>query len=158
MLKMGAGLLSAQMLKMGAGLLTKPLTRLFYISLKTGNVPQGWKIVNVTPIYKKGSKSDPKNYRPVSLTPIVSKVLEKVVLSQLAADLKEHSILAENQTQLLQSSHSWAESLDKNIPIDIIYLDLSHAFDLISHDLLLVKLKKWYLWKYIKMDEVLSYK
>ena len=126
------------MLKMGAGLLTKPLTHLFYMSLKTGNVPQGCKIANVTPIYKKGSKSDPKNYRPVSFRSIVSKVLEKVVLSQLAAHLKEHSILAENRTQLLQSTHSWAESLDKNIPIDIIYLDLSHAFDMVSHDLLLV--------------------
>ena len=144
--------ISAQMLKMGAGLLTKPLTRLFNMSLKTGNVPQGWKIANVTPIYKKGSKSDPKNYRPVSLTSIVSKVLEKVVRSQLAAHLKEHSILTENQhgfrnnrsceTQLLQSTHSWAESLDKNIPVDIIYLDLSRAFDVVSHDLLLVKLKK----------------
>ena len=109
------------MLKMGAGLLTKPLTRLFNLSLKTGNVPQGWKIANVSPIYKKGSKSDPKNYRPVSLTFIVSKVLEKVVCSQIAGHLKEHNIysLKINMDSeiidlvLLQSTHSWAESLDK---------------------------------------------
>ena len=70
---------------------------IFTESLQSGKLPDDWKTANVVPIYKKGSKHLPVNYRPVSLTCICSKVMEHIIVSQLCRHLEQHKILDKNQ-------------------------------------------------------------
>ena len=69
------------------------LTYLYNKSLSTGSFPAGWKKSNVTPVHKGGSTDDPGNYRPISVVPIVAKLLEKVIASQLCLYLESHQLL-----------------------------------------------------------------
>jgi len=59
--------------------ISKPLTKLYKMSINTGKVPEDWRKANIVPIYKKGPKNEPGNYRPVSLTSVVCKILERVI-------------------------------------------------------------------------------
>ena len=69
--------LSGIFLKDGAALLATPITQLWNLSISSGRFPDACKIAKLKPLYKKGSKTDPKNYRPTSLLPLMSKVLDK---------------------------------------------------------------------------------
>ena len=80
-----------------ADILADPLTTLFQSSLDKGVVPDDWKRANVCPIYKKGEKYQASNYRPVSLTCVVSKVMEHILTSQLMTYAEHHNIFHSNQ-------------------------------------------------------------
>ena len=102
-----------------------------------------WKAANVTPIYKKGRKTLPENYRPISLTSQVCKVLESIIRDEIIAFLMEHNLITDAQygfvpgrscdTQLLQVLDDWAENLDCDTPVDTFYLDFKKAFDSVAH-------------------------
>ena len=77
---------------------------IFQLSLNTRVVPADWKTANVVPIFKKGDRSKPANYRPVSLTSVVSKMLEHIVVSNIMRHLDSHNILNENQHGFRQKS------------------------------------------------------
>ena len=64
-------------------MIAEPLSIIYQRSLLTGEVPEDWRLANVTPIYKKGCKADPRNYRPVSLTSVPGKVMEQIVLREI---------------------------------------------------------------------------
>jgi hypothetical protein len=138
-------------LKVAAKQIAKPLCRLFNLSYQKGIVPADWRNANISPVHKKGPKSDPKNYRPVSLTSIICKIMEKLVRKRLLNHLNKHDLICENQhgfrskhsceTQLLQSLNDWCEILDKKSSTDVIFLDISRAFDVVSHPHLLYKLQ-----------------
>ena len=125
------------------------LTRLFNLSLSCGKFPVGWKEANVTPIFKKDSKKLVSNYRPISLLPIVSKVLEKCVLRNILPYFLR--VISDSQfgflegrscvSQLLSVLHEIGALLDKNTETDILYLDFAKAFDSINHNKLLTKLR-----------------
>ena len=110
-------------------------------------------MTKVTPIYKKGKKNDPNNYRPVSLTSCVCKILETIVTDQIMLHLTENNMLSDQQhgfrrgrsccTQLLQVIGDWSESGDRGHPLDVIYLDCKKAFDSVPHHRLLEKLSKY---------------
>jgi len=85
------------LLKDAALVLTKRLTFIINLSLKTGIVPSEWKVAKVIPLYKSGSLAEIDNYRPTSILPTLSKVLEKIVYKQLMAHLERHSLLFEYQ-------------------------------------------------------------
>ena len=74
-------MLWAVLLKKMASVLARPLTNLFNLSMKDGNIPTEWKKANISPIFKKGSKANPGNYRPVALTCILGKIMEKILVS-----------------------------------------------------------------------------
>ena len=139
-----------KVLKEAASELALPLSDLFNLTLQTGEIPQEWKLADIVPIFKKGSKDDARNYRPVSLTPIICKILERLVCDQLVKFLNYNNILVDNQhgfrakrsceTQLLQCVNDWSLALDNKNNIDIIFLDISRAFDTVSHVKLMKKL------------------
>ena len=130
-----------------------PLTTLFRQSLSSGHLPEEWRLGTVVPIYKKGCKSLPENYRPISLTSIVCKLLESIVRDQLMDFLVETRQISKNQhgfrprrscsTQLLEVIEDWTRLLEDGQPIDTVYLDFKKAFDSVPHHRLLKKLQAY---------------
>ena len=104
--------------------LATPLCRLFNLSLETGQLPHDWKSALVTSIFKKGTRSDPGNYRPVSLTCIVCKVLESIVRDVIVTYFNDNNLYSKCQhgfrkgrscvTQLLQVMEDLTTALDEN--------------------------------------------
>ena len=125
------------------------LCALFNHSLQSGIVPSEWKCANVTPIYKKGKKEFATNCRPISLLPIISKVLERCVCNRLYGHIRhmvhqnQHSFLHGRSctTQLLSTLHDIGQLLDNNIQTDVLFLDFAKAFDSVDHAILLQKLQ-----------------
>jgi hypothetical protein len=138
-------------LKELCNVLSKPISYLFNISLTTGKVPNDWKIANVTPIFKSGPKNTPGNYRPVSLTSVLCKLLERFIRDDIILHLTQHDFLTGKQhgfvsnrscmTNLLQAMDDWTKLLDCNNNIDVLYLDFKKAFDSVPHIRLLEKLR-----------------
>lgn len=131
--------------------LAKPITMLFRQSLEEGVIPEDWRQANVTPVFKKGSKLSANNYRPVSLTCILCKVMEKVVREVIVSHLEENSLINARQhgfvsgksctTQLLEVLDQWTKILDEGGSIDAIYMDFQKAFDSVPYKRLLEKVK-----------------
>ena len=130
--------------------LCRPLADLFNHSLEEGRVPEEWKMGQVVPIYKKGPRSDPSNYRPVSLTSVTAKVLEALVRDALFEHLALTEQLTDCQhgfrpgrscaTQLLSALEEWTRNMEEGEPVDVAYLDFRRAFDSVPHLRLLQKL------------------
>ncbi|RYA69629.1 reverse transcriptase family protein, partial [Enterobacter cloacae complex sp. 2DZ2F20B] len=120
-------------------------------SFRLSELPKDWKIAYITPIHKNGNRLNAENYRPISLTSICSKVMERIIWNQMFRFLNDQSILSANQhgflpgrstvTCLLQCLNTWTISLDQNKPVDIINLDFEKAFDRVPHRRLLYKLE-----------------
>ena len=91
-------LISVKFLKDGARILAKPISELYNLSMTLGSFPNAYKIVKVKPLFKKGSKTDPSNYRPISLLPLLSKVFERVVLNQTEEFLSLNRVLYDHQS------------------------------------------------------------
>ena len=129
--------------------ISSSLCSLFNMSLATGRLPMGWKRANVIPIHKKDCVEPVTNYRPISLLPIVSKVLERCVLSKIYPLVRvlinkvQHGFLRNRSciTQLLGVRHDIGKNLDRNKQVDVLYLDFSKAFDSVDHGILLHKLQ-----------------
>ena len=149
----GSDKIPAKLLKMTAIIIKTPLTKLFNMSLSQGVFPTAWKVANVLPIYKKkGSSSDPHNYRPISLLPCVSKVLEKIIFKNIYQHLIENSLLSDKQSgyrprhntqvQLIYLINNIYTSLDQGKDFTAIYLDISKYFDKIWHRGLIFKCEK----------------
>ena len=93
-----AGLDSGCFLKDGAEVLAKPITDLCNLSITSGKIPDSRKIAKLKPIYKKGSLTEASNYRPISLLPLISKVIEKVIHDQTSAFLNSRHLLYNYQS------------------------------------------------------------
>ena len=117
----------------------------------TGVFPTPWKLPYVSPFFKGGDRDDVANYRPVSILPILSKILEKVVANQLMDYIESNNLLSESQhgfrphlsteTALLKVTEKIYYNMDNKKISLLMLLDLSKAFDSISHDILIDKLK-----------------
>ena len=135
-----------------------PLTCIFKISYNCGYIPQEWKLANVVPIFKKGSKTEVKNYRPISLTCLVMKVFERIIKEKLLSlthnllDPRQHGFLEHKSctTNMVLFCDSLALSLNENLVNHVVYFDFAKAFDSVNHDILLLKLKNFY-----KVDGIL---
>ena len=80
---MGPDGLHPRVLRELAGVIAEPFSTIYQCSWMTGEVPEDWRLADVTPIYKKGHKEDPGNYRPVSLTSVPGKVMEQIILGEI---------------------------------------------------------------------------
>ena len=136
--------------------LAQPLFILFRMSLETGMLPDDWKIAQISPIFKKGHRCKPGNYRRVSLTAIICKILEKLVRRNIIDHLEQNELIDPAQhgfvkgrscvTNLLETFEQWTQILDDGGCIDVIYMDFMKAFDKVPpppHLRLLVKLQSY---------------
>ena len=128
-----------------------PVAMIFNKSIAEGKAPSDWKCANVTSIFKKGSKCNPGNYRPISLTSILCKVFESFMKDLLIEHLLSNNILRLSQhgflagrstvTNLIEYLDALTKHLDSGHAVDVIYLDFAKAFDKVPHRRLLVKLE-----------------
>ena len=139
-------------LKSCAASLAKPLSLLFNTSYNTGCIPAEWKLALVVPVYKKDEKGCVDNYRPISLTCLAMKVFERCIHKELLSkcgqfiDPRQHGFVNNRSctTQMMPFIDDLALTLNTISRSDIIYFDFAKAFDSVSHDLILQKLKNLY--------------
>ena len=131
--------------------LSKPLYILWRSSLDKGSIPPELLLVLICPVHKGGSRSIPKNYRPVALTSHLIKVFERLVRKALVSHIEKNNILPDGQhgsramrstlTQLLSHWDNILDGLENGIGVDCVYLDFSKAFDKVETGVLLHKLR-----------------
>ena len=141
-----------RLLREGTPWLADPISRHFNLSLQQGCLPSDRTSANVAPVYKKGCKHSVSNYRPIRLTCIVIKVLERLVHNHLVQFLTTGNNLSPFQhgfckghlcqTQHLETLHEWALSLDRASSTHVIFTDVSKVFDSVPHKRLLLKLEQ----------------
>lgn len=142
----------ARVLKETEAEIALPLFLIFKRSLHYAEIPMDWKAANIVPIFKGGNKQEVKNYRPVSLTSLVSKLFEKIIKDHLQRYLDTNSLIRNTQhgfmagksclTNLLEFLSYCTEEVDKGHCLDVIYLDFNKAFDKVSHNGLLIQLER----------------
>jgi hypothetical protein len=133
--------------------LALPISILFNKSVESGVVPFDWRNATVTALFKKGTRSDPGNYRPVSLTSILCKVLESFIRDAIVNYMTDCSLYTKCQhgfrkgrsctTQLLEVMEDFTKYLDDNDSFDVLYLDFKKAFDSVPHERLLLKMQTY---------------
>ena len=129
----------------------KETAHVFNMSLQEGIVPLEWKEANIIPLFKKGSRNKSENYRPVSLTSVICKLLEAIIRDHMMDFLIKHKLINPSQhgflkarsclTNLLCFFEEITKWVDEGSPVDIIYLDFQKAFDKVPHQRLILKLK-----------------
>ena len=143
----------AKVLKELSEELALPLTILYNKSLETGSLPSEWKTAEVTAIFKKGTKTDPSNYRPVSLTCIVCKILEQFIRDAIVNHMTDFKLYSDCQhgfrsgrscmTQLVEVMDDFTKFIEQKEAFDVIYLDFRKAFDSVPQQRLLLKLASY---------------
>ena len=129
------------------------LTHLFNISLSLATVPSQWRSAIVIPIFKKGSRNLVSNYRPISLTCCLCRVLETIISQKFLDHLYRYNLISPFQfgfipgksscSQLLSAINHFLTAYDQNKTVDIIYTDIAKAFDSVSHKKLLSVLQSY---------------
>lgn len=143
--------LTNKLLKRIATHVIQNLTDLVNLSLENGVVPDGAKIAKVIPIYKQGSKTQPTNYRPISILPVFSKILENVVKSRLTQYLCNIKFFSKAQYGFVKNSSTLSiatdtvsylqDAMDSGQLGGALFIDLKKAFDTVDHSILLYKLE-----------------
>ena len=132
-----------------ASTLSIPLATIFNSCMEEGSVPPDWKLANVTPIFKRGSKGDPANYRPVSLTSVCCKVMESITRDSIVDHLTKYQLIRSTQhgfvnarstqSNLLEYMEKLSKLVDEGHNVDVVYCDFSKGFDVVPHKRLLAK-------------------
>ncbi|GAB0182551.1 mitochondrial enolase superfamily member 1 [Grus japonensis] len=147
---MGPDGIHPRVLRELADVIVRPLSIIFEWSWESGEVSVDWKLANVVPIFKKGKKEDPGNYRPVSLTSVPGKIVEKIMLGVIEKHLKDNTVIGHSQhgfvrgraclTNLVSFYNKVTHLVDQGKPADVIFLDFSKAFNTVSYSILLDKM------------------
>ena len=142
--------IGANVLKLIKTEITPVLTHIINLSISSQTFPQAWKLAKVIPLLKKKEVLLAKNYRPVSLLPVLSKVLERCIFIQIIDYLEENHLLHPSHhgfrskhstaSALIQMFDTWIEAFEKNEVSAVIMLDMSAAFDVVDHDILINKM------------------
>ena len=140
--------LSCRFLKDGSKVLATPIAQICNLSIKLSTVPDECKIAKLKPLYKNGKKTDSKNYRPISLLPVISKILEKVIHNQTMDFVTKKNILYKFQSgfRKFHSTDSYlqdkvSKGYDSGLLTGMIFIDLQKAFDTIDYKMLIEKMK-----------------
>ena len=133
--------------------ITRPLLYFFNESLKHSLIPHQWKQAFIIPIYKKGDKHNPSNYRPISLTSTFSRIMESILYSKILEHLLSSNLISDHQfgflpfksttSQLLTCLHLWLISNSEKVPTSVVYTDISKAFDSVVHSKLISVIKSY---------------
>jgi len=147
---MGPDGMHPKVLRELADIIAEPLSIIFERSWRTGEVPEDQ--ANLTPMFTNGKKEDPVNYRPVSLTSIPGKMMEELILEVIIKQVEEKKVIRSSQhgftkgksclTNLIAFYNGMTGWVDEGRAVGVVYLDFSKAFDTVSHNILLGKLKK----------------
>ena len=149
----GTGLdnISARFIKISAEVIATSVSKLLNLSLRTRTFPKIWKCAKVTALFKCGNRNDVSNYRPISVLPTLSKLLEKAVHVQLSQHLvgnnlftnKQHGFRPRRSTSsaLINFSDGILTNVDKGNLCGAVFLDLAKAFDTVDHQILTKKLQ-----------------
>ena len=139
-----------KVLKYISDIISPILADIMNISFSTGTFPDLLKVARVVPVYKGGEKTDPNNYRPISILPIISKIFERIAHTQLQKYFDNHNLLTDCQygfrkgrsttKAVLDNLQYIYENLDIGSTVISVFLDFSKAFDCIDHEILLTKL------------------
>ena len=142
---------SPHVLKKCAHELSGPLTMIFNACLRENKWPTIWKEARVVPVHKKNSRSDPQNYRPISLLSVVGKVFERILAQTITEHLDDNGLLSHKQfgfrhfrstsDLLLLLTKVWQDSLDNGLDTIVVALDIAGAFDRVWHEGLIEKLR-----------------
>ena len=138
-------------LKLCGDSIVAPITFIINKCISEGVFPCTFKTASVIPLHKSGPKSDPNNYRPISILPTLSKIFERHIATQLMTFLTEHSLLINNQsgfrkshsccTALINLIEKWLKDVDEGKYVGAVFLDFKKAFDMVNHDVLFYKLE-----------------
>jgi hypothetical protein len=139
-----------RILKEAAQQIAPVLQVIFAQSYQTGTLLQDWLSANVVAIYKKGNRNEPANYRPVSLTCVITKLMEHIIFHSIMDHIDSHNLLQNYQhgfrqlhsteSQLIVTIEELSRALDNHHQIDLLILDFSQAFDTVPHQRLLGKI------------------
>ena len=142
--------ISPKILKETVKEISMPLAHVFNMSLQGGIVPLEWKEANIIPLFKKGSRNKSVNYRPVSLTSVICKLLETIIRDHMMDFLIKHTLINPSQHGFLKATPCLTNVLccfeeitkwvDEGSPVDGIYLDFQKAFDKVPHQRLILTL------------------
>ena len=149
----GSDKISARLLKTAAPQISDSLCYVINMSLKYGAVPKEWKHARVMPLYKDGKCDEASNYRPISVLPIISKIMERIVHDQLYKFIEENNILNKwqsgfrpgysTETAMTYVTDLLLTEMDSKKLTGVVFLDLKKAFDTVDHALLLTKLRNY---------------
>jgi retron-type reverse transcriptase len=142
---------SVNIMKIDKPVIVKPITKLINKSISSAKFPDNLKEAQVVPLYKANSQLEAGNYRPVSISPVVSKFFERAIYQQLIdyfdnifnPYLSAFRPGCGGNTALLKVIEDWKKAVDNNVYVAAVLMDLSKAFDSLPHDLLLLKLKAY---------------
>ena len=150
--------LGPRILKLITPIISKSICHIINLSIMTGTFPTILKQARVIPIHKSGNTEDPGNYRPISILPTLSKIIEKHVVKQCLEYLERFSLLHKEQsgfrkshschTALIKLTDTLYKQIDEGNLTGLVYIDFKKAFDLVNHQLLLQKLKLYNFDKY----------
>ena len=150
----GIDRIGPNILKLCKTYLSQPLAALINNCISSGIFPDKLKLAGIIPLHKGGCKEDPNNYRPISLLPTLSKLIERHIANQMTEYFQTTNILNERQsgfrqhhscqTALIRLVDSWLTAMDEGNVIGTVFLDFKKAFDLVDHKILLFKLKLYH--------------
>ena len=147
----GLDYIDTKIIKLARAELVPAITHIINLSINTSTFPAQFKKAKVVPLHKSGDELNAKNYRPVAMLPVLSKLAERAIFVQVLEYFEHHGLLHPNHhgfrphhsttSALLQMYDTWIEAMDRGEATGVIFLDLSAAFDMVPHSLLIEKLK-----------------